>query len=107
MFNNTTAMIVQAVALTSPKFEKLFTSFKEFAALTGQTTLVKTLEKVGALGKAIPIVTTGGRLGENFKGKATKKFLSVLKSKSFVPVFLGRLGAKEEPGKVRVFAMVD
>jgi hypothetical protein len=107
MFNNTTAMIVQAVALTSPKFATLLGSFKEFAALTGQTSLVKILEQVGALGKAIPIVTTGGRFGENFKGQKTKSLIKSLKSRSFVPVFLGRLGAKEEPGKVRVFAMVD
>lgn len=107
IYNTTTAMIVTAVALTSKRFESLLEQFKIVAHATGQTSLVDMLQRVGALGSAIPIVTTGGRVGENFKGIVTEKLTKQLKSCSFVPVFLGRLGAKEEPGKVRVFAMVD
>lgn len=32
---------------------------------------------------------------------------SLSRSSLVIPEFLGKLGIKEEPGKVRVFAMVD
>lgn len=98
MYDTTAAMLVQGIQLVSnPRFEGLFLAFKELATFTGQDSLVRVLVSIVNQAKQIPGVyslTVKGRKGKNFE-------------KNFLPFYLGRLGAKEEPGKVRVFAMVD
>jgi hypothetical protein len=101
MYDTTAAMLVQAIQLVSnPRFESLFLAFKELATATGQSSLVSVLTQLVSQEKMIPgvyQVTLEKRVGRKKR----------LVTKSFLPPFLGRLGAKEEPGKVRVFAMVD
>lgn len=79
--NTTSAMVYQAVAFHNQP--ALLAKFKMFATLTGQQTLSDTLSTVISYAKEI----------KTFRASA--------------PLHLGKLGVKEEPGKVRVFAMVD
>lgn len=79
--NTTSALIVQAVALR--KNNLLFESLKEFLVLT---------ENQDLFGRLVEIL---------------KWFDLTAPKNSLIPDYLGRLGIKEEPGKVRVFAMVD
>lgn len=79
--NTTSAMVYQAVAFH--KHPELLMKFKAFAQLTGQGDLFDTLSTVISYAKDIKVFG------------------------SFAPLHLGKLGVKEEPGKVRVFAMVD
>jgi hypothetical protein len=98
MYDTTAAMLVQGIQLvTNPRFAGLFLSYKELAAATGQLSLVTALTNIVNQAKEIP-----GVYSLQVKGRKGKSFV-----KSFLPFYLGRLGAKEEPGKVRVFAMVD
>jgi hypothetical protein len=98
MYDTTAAMLVQGIQLvTNPRFVSLFLAFKELAEHTGQLSLVSTLERIVDQAKEIP-----GVYSLRVKARKGKSF-----TKSFLPFYLGRLGAKEEPGKVRVFAMVD
>jgi hypothetical protein len=105
MYDTTAAMLVQAIQLVkNPRFSELFSAFREFAFATGQESLVAQITKLAGQASQIPevsqrTVTTVVREGRK---RRTKK-----KVVSFLPHYLGRLGAKEEPGKVRVFAMVD
>lgn len=101
MYDTTAAMLVQAIQLVSnPRFEGLFSSFQSLAIATRQDSLVTILKRLVAQAKHIPEVSQ-----ISFKSRVNRKVRTV--THSFLPTFLGRLGAKEEPGKVRVFAMVD
>jgi hypothetical protein len=101
MYDTTAAMLIQAIQLVeNPRFSSLFSAFRELAIVTKQDSLVSILKSLVSQAKEIPGVfqiTLKQRLGRKKR----------LVTKSFLPSFLGRLGAKEEPGKVRVFAMVD
>jgi hypothetical protein len=100
-YDATAAMLVQAIQLvTNEKFVSLFNAFIELATKTGQTSLVVVLKQLVDQAKHIPEIYQ-----HTYKTRVGKK--EHLVTKSFLPSFLGRLGAKEEPGKVRVFAMVD
>lgn len=83
-YNSTAAMIFQALAFhTDPKFKDLLSVFKRLASVTGQESLVAKMEEVAKWSSPI------------------KRLVN------WRPTYLGKLGVKEEPGKVRVFAMVD
>jgi hypothetical protein len=82
--NSTSALIYQAAALAEDRFAELRKALISLAKLTGQRSLAMTLQDVIRMfPKAYP------------------------SGSSLVPSHLGKLGVKEEPGKVRVFAMVD
>jgi hypothetical protein len=80
--SNTSAAVLQSMSWFSPAFAELRGVLKEYCRLTNSRVYTQ-LESVGT--QAGPI-----------------SFWRPL-----VPTFLGKLGVKEEPGKVRVFAMVD
>lgn len=79
--NTTTALPLQAVALTENSV--LAPSFEKMCSLTDQPDLLEKLRLISSLTKPIKSFT------------------------DWIPQYLGKLGAKEEPGKVRIFAMVD
>jgi len=84
LYNSTAALTMQAMALRSDKHENLFGLMSKFATLfEGGDALMRSLISIGDEGLKIP-------------------FLHRL-----IPAYLGKLGLKDEPGKVRVFAMVD
>lgn len=84
LYNSTSVLTMQAMALKSDKFKGLLALMSKFADLfEGGASLMKSLNSIGEEGLKIP-------------------FLHRL-----VPTYLGKLGLKDEPGKVRVFAMVD
>jgi hypothetical protein len=105
MYDTTAAMLVQAIQLVkNPRFSELFLAFKEFAFATGQQTLVAQITKLADQANQIPEVFQRSIRSSIRSGRKKRSITRVV---SFLPFFLGRLGAKEEPGKVRVFAMVD
>lgn len=80
--SNTSALVVQAMAWGSPEFSELRAVLRQYCALTKSSLydkLQRVMDQVGPISFWRPMV----------------------------PAFLGKLGVKEEPGKVRVFAMVD
>lgn len=83
MGNTTSACVVQAITWFKPEFLPLRKKFEKLALLWGQeslwTSLRRTAEYAGPIKRLAP----------------------------WAPEYLGKLGIKEEPGKVRVFAMVD
>jgi hypothetical protein len=79
--NNTCALVIQSLALVKQK--RLYFAFKRYAEATNQETLVELLNRVYSLAVQVKYLVP------------------------FIPTMLGKLGIKEEPGKVRVFAMVD
>lgn len=81
--NSTAALALQAGLWMSPKFKYLRAVFEQYCKITDNLSLYSQLKQIG----------------EAFLG--TKYVARVL------PTYLGRLGLKDEPGKVRVFAMVD
>jgi len=105
MYDTTAAMLVQAIQLVkNPRFSELFLAFKEFALVTGQQSLVTQITQLVGQAEQIPEVfqrTVSNVIRSGHKRRTIKRVVS------FLPFYLGRLGAKEEPGKVRVFAMVD
>jgi len=105
MYDTTAAMLVQAIQLCrNPRFSALKAAFVSFAHCTGNDTLVTVMEQLVEQASQIPEVSRS--LVTRVARVRGKKRL-IRSEKSFLPTFLGRLGAKEEPGKVRVFAMVD
>jgi len=105
MYDTTAAMLVQAIQLVkNPRFSELFLSFKEFAFVTGQESLVTQITKLADQAKQIPEVY---QRTISKPGRSGYKKITVKRVINFLPFYLGRLGAKEEPGKVRIFAMVD
>jgi hypothetical protein len=80
--SSTSALVFQAMAWGSPQFADLRAVLRQYCALT-KSSLYDKLQTV--FDQAGPI-----------------SFWRPL-----VPTYLGKLGIKEEPGKVRVFAMVD
>jgi len=80
--NTTGALPLTAIAMFSPQFSELRSTFKDLCKVLNAERLYNLMEEVATIAK--PIIP-----------------------KSFVPKYLGKLGTKEEPGKVRVFAMVD
>lgn len=84
LYNSTSVLTMQAMALCSDKFKGLLKLMTLYASKQeGGDKLIYFLQQLGTVGNQIP-------------------FLHRL-----VPAFLGKLGLKDEPGKVRVFAMVD
>jgi len=90
--SSTSALVFQAIVWKMEQFSELFDSFKQVAALTGQDSLVSKLQQVAEwAGKDKRLVhLCPSTLVDNKK-----------------TYYLAKLGVKEEPGKVRVFAMVD
>lgn len=80
--SSTSALVFQAMAWGNPQFAELRAVLRQYCALT-KSSLYSKLQTV--IDQAGPI-----------------SFWRPL-----VPAYLGKLGIKEEPGKVRVFAMVD
>jgi hypothetical protein len=105
MYDTTGAILVQGIQLvTGEKFKNLYSAFKKVADITGQVSLVNQLESIVNQASKIPdIYSRTIKTVRRINGKR-KTFSRI---HSFLPTYLGRLGAKEEPGKVRVFAMVD
>jgi len=84
LYNSTAVLTMQAMALRQDRHKDLFNLMSKFATLfEGGTDLIRSLSAIGDEGLKIP-------------------FLHRL-----IPTYLGKLGLKDEPGKVRVFAMVD
>lgn len=81
--SSTSALIMQAMAWASPDFSELRGILKEYCHRTQASSFYGQLQML--MDQAGPI-----------------SFWRPL-----VPTYLGKLGIKEEPGKVRVFAMVD
>jgi len=81
--NSTAALILQAAAWESPKFKELRAVFRALAFKLKQQRLWMDYESIS---KLLPDIRVPD---------------------SFIPEYLGKLGTKDEPGKVRVFAMVD
>lgn len=102
IFDTTAAMLVQAIALV--RDVKLLEAFKALAAATGQSSLVAAMLHIYENASQIPEISS---VISSRKGRRGGKLVTFKKEISFIPRFLGKLGAKEEPGKVRVFAMVD
>jgi hypothetical protein len=82
-YNSTGAIAFQAIAFNKPEHKELLAVFKRLAHMWGQDSLVT-------------------KMNEVFEWSGPIKRLA-----SWAPTYLGKLGVKEEPGKVRVFAMVD
>jgi len=105
MYDTTAAMLVQAIQLVkNPKFGGLFLAFKDLAFVTGQDSLVTQITKLAGEANQIPEIF---QRSVSVTSRIDRKRVTSKKLYSFLPPYLGRLGAKEEPGKVRVFAMVD
>jgi len=105
MYDTTAAMLVQAIQLVkNPKFSGLFLAFKDLAFVTGQDSLVTKITKLAGEANQIPEIF---QRSVSVTSRIDRKRVTSKKVYSFLPPYLGRLGAKEEPGKVRVFAMVD
>lgn len=83
MYSTTSSLIVQAVAWFKPEFSELLLVFKNLALKLNQKTLYDKLSEVANGAKDIKVF------------------------QRWSPKYLAKLGIKEEPGKVRVFAMVD
>lgn len=84
LYNSTAVLTMQAMAFRQSKFKDLYDVMSKFATFwEGGDALMRSLASIGDEGLKIP-------------------FLHRL-----IPAYLGKLGLKDEPGKVRVFAMVD
>jgi len=83
MYSTTAALIVQAVSWASSDFKSLLVIFEALASKMGQDSLYRKLEEVAKWASPVKVF------------------------QRFAPPYLAKLGLKEEPGKVRVFAMVD
>jgi len=82
--NSTAALLLQAAAWSKPEFDELRKDLRVWMLKTRQQDLWLRFDQI-------------------------RKYLKtdIKIPDFFIPKFLGKLGCKEEPGKVRVFAMVD
>lgn len=83
MYSTTSSLIVQAVTWFKPEFNELRAVFQSLAMKLNQQSLYDKMKEVADNTKDIKVFRT------------------------WSPKYLAKLGIKEEPGKVRVFAMVD
>lgn len=87
--NNTAALALQAAVWLSPKFKELLWVLQKYCTLTGATSMFNSLKSIGS----------------EINGMTDSRGKLILGR--LYPKYLGKLGFKDEPGKVRVFAMVD
>ena len=83
MYSTTSSLIVQAVSWFKPEFSELRAVFQSLALKFNQESLYYKMKEVADSAQGIKVFQT------------------------WSPEYLAKLGIKEEPGKVRVFAMVD